>query len=323
MRFFIYFLLVSISCFSQSSTKRISGRIQLDDTWGRAIYLSYIPSFNELYALSNEMIISGVKIDSTGYFSLDIDFLPKENHLFRLHVVKKESPISSLIIGGKEQNHIFIIVNNTSNIFIEGKGVLFNDISIKGSLPNVLIQQIDRVSNTADSISIDATALQRKFSTGKVYQKLKNIADTTNYPLVSLHALYKSRFQTDYPNNKEFYFNYNKKWKNQKNIYFETFRKELSLEKKNEVYLYIFLGIILIGSISYNFYRKRKRRPQEQLKLLSIQERKVFNLLKEGKSNKEISQELNIGLNTVKTHVSNVYSKLSINSRKEALEFVV
>ena len=315
MRFCIYFLLVSISCFSQSNTKKISGRILLDDTWDRAIYLSYIPSFNELYALSSEIIISGVEIDSTGYFSLDIDFLPEENHLFRLHVVKKESPVSSLIIGGKEQNHIFIIANNTSNIFIEGKGVLFNNILIKGSLSNVL--------STADSISIDATALQRKFSTGKVYQQLKNIADTTNYPLVSLHALYKSRFQTDYSNNKEFYFNYNKKWKNQKNTYFETFRKELSLENKNEVYLYIFLGVILIGSISYSFYRKRKRRPQEQLKLLSIQERKVFNLLKEGKSNKEISQELNIGLNTVKTHVSNVYSKLSINSRKEVLEFVV
>ena len=48
------------------------------------------------------------------------------------------------------------------------------------------------------------------------------------------------------------------------------------------------------------------------MKNLSVQERKIYTLLKEGKSNKEISEELNIGLSTVKSHASNIYSKLKI-----------
>ena len=326
MRFFYCFLLfLNIHCFSQTieDEHTISGRLILDDTWEKTIYLSYIPSFNEIYSLSNEIIITGSSIDSTGYFSFNVNFLPKEEHLFRLHIVKKESPVSSLIIGGKEQNHMFIVANNSSNIYIEGKEELFNNVQIKGSLPNVLIQQIDSISDTADNVSIGATTLERKFSVEKVYKELKNIADTTNYSLVSLYALYKSKFQADFSNDRKFYLNYNNKWKSEGNVYFEVFRKELSLEKKNQTFLGAFWGvlIILMMIVIYYFYKKIKHNPQEQLNLLSIQERRVFNLLKEGKSNKEISQELNIGLNTVKTHISNIYSKLSINSRKEVLKF--
>ena len=188
-------LLLSVNCFSQTEKENyaISGRLILDDVWERAIYLSYIPSINERYSLSNEIIITGSSIDSTGYFSFDVNFLPKEDHLFRLHIVKKKSPVSSLIIGGREQNHMFIVANNSSNIFIEGKDELFTNVLIKGSPSNMLIQQIDSISNTADNVPIDASALQRKFSAEKVYQELKRIADTTNHSLVSLYALYKKQ----------------------------------------------------------------------------------------------------------------------------------
>lgn len=52
---------------------------------------------------------------------------------------------------------------------------------------------------------------------------------------------------------------------------------------------------------------------------LSIREREVFNLVVSGKSNKEIANEVNISINTVKFHVKNIYGKLNIKSRKEAL----
>jgi NarL family two-component system response regulator LiaR len=44
----------------------------------------------------------------------------------------------------------------------------------------------------------------------------------------------------------------------------------------------------------------------------------VLRLLAEGKSNKEIGAELVIGIKTVKTHVSNVLSKLGVSSRTQA-----
>jgi len=60
----------------------------------------------------------------------------------------------------------------------------------------------------------------------------------------------------------------------------------------------------------------------ERKEALSIQERRVFQLVSEGKSNKEISAELNIGLSTVKSHVHSIYGKLGIKSRKEIGKFV-
>jgi two-component system, NarL family, response regulator LiaR len=51
---------------------------------------------------------------------------------------------------------------------------------------------------------------------------------------------------------------------------------------------------------------------------LTPRETEVLRLLAQGKSNKEIGAELVIGIKTVKTHVSNVLSKLGVSSRTQA-----
>ncbi|WP_343329891.1 LuxR C-terminal-related transcriptional regulator [Polaribacter staleyi] len=53
--------------------------------------------------------------------------------------------------------------------------------------------------------------------------------------------------------------------------------------------------------------------------VLSLREDEIFQLIVAGKSNKEIGDLLNISVNTVKFHVKNIYEKLQIKSRKEAL----
>jgi DNA-binding CsgD family transcriptional regulator len=58
---------------------------------------------------------------------------------------------------------------------------------------------------------------------------------------------------------------------------------------------------------------------KENLGNLSLREREIFDLIVSGKSNKEIANEVNISINTVKFHVKNIYGKLDIKSRKEAL----
>ena len=60
-------------------------------------------------------------------------------------------------------------------------------------------------------------------------------------------------------------------------------------------------------------------RPQTSDLLLSRREGDVLRLLSEGLSNKEIASSLNISSSTVKNHMSNIYSKLGVRTRMEAL----
>jgi DNA-binding NarL/FixJ family response regulator len=52
---------------------------------------------------------------------------------------------------------------------------------------------------------------------------------------------------------------------------------------------------------------------------ISDREFEVLELLAAGRSNKEISAKLNVSPNTVKTHVANLYGKLEVKRRTEAI----
>lgn len=52
---------------------------------------------------------------------------------------------------------------------------------------------------------------------------------------------------------------------------------------------------------------------------LSMREREVLRLLAEGLSNKALARALGVSENTIKTHLANVYAKLGVGKRTEAL----
>lgn len=57
--------------------------------------------------------------------------------------------------------------------------------------------------------------------------------------------------------------------------------------------------------------------PENKLDELSLRQKKVFDLIVIGKSNKEIMDELCIELSTLKTHINKIYKILEIKNRKE------
>jgi LuxR family maltose regulon positive regulatory protein len=57
----------------------------------------------------------------------------------------------------------------------------------------------------------------------------------------------------------------------------------------------------------------------ELIEPLSERELDILNLIAEGLTNQEIATRLYLSLNTVKAHTRNIYGKLNVNSRTQAI----
>ena len=300
---------------------QIEGNIKLDSIWNNRLYLSHISDFSKMYTMSRSMIIAESDVDSSGYFKFNIDFLPKEDNLYRIHISKKGSSKASIIIGGKDENHFFIVASKNSQIKIINENTIFNHVTFLSDDKNKVLSKIDNIVRLIDSTNFNSTKIKSDFVTNAFNEQLRQIADTCNYSLVSLYALNKSKFETNIKGNTAFYQKFSEKWKNEDSVYFKNLRAKIPIKKHtfNNQIIWIF-GLLLsfgLGFLLNNRLKNRKSQSQKLIQSLSVQERKIYNLLKEGKSNKEISEEFHIGISTVKSHVSSIYNKLNVKSRKE------
>ena len=68
------------------------------------------------------------------------------------------------------------------------------------------------------------------------------------------------------------------------------------------------------------FYRNRQPvTTSDQFALLTKREQQIIKLLGEGASNNDIAQQLFVSENTVKTHLHNVFKKINVSNRLQAL----
>ncbi len=68
--------------------------------------------------------------------------------------------------------------------------------------------------------------------------------------------------------------------------------------------------------------RQLARGDSDELSALSSQERKILALIAQGKTNKEIAEEVFLSDKTVKNYVSSILSKLNLRRRSEAAAFI-
>jgi len=306
------------------SQSKINGQLNIDTLiWSPIAYLSLVPDFNDMYTMSYDMIIDKSPIDQNGKFTFDIVYFPKEDNLFRIHIAKKSDPAASLIIGGKDENHFFLIANKNSNLLIKDtcNQYFIKCINIEGYYPNQILQKINKISYYLDSTSFFESPIKNELIRSAIYEELRSYADTCTNLLVCLYALYKSNFEKNYPINKQYYKDFLSKWHAVQSPYLIEFKRKIPdiHESKTKISILIGLLSLIIGSILTIIVFKLIKKNKNPLYDLSLQERKIFSLIMNGKSNKEISEELNIGLSTVKSHVNRIYSKLEIKTRKDVL----
>ncbi len=75
---------------------------------------------------------------------------------------------------------------------------------------------------------------------------------------------------------------------------------------------------VAAGKMVFPFIDVRKMQ-QDPIESLSRKERAILDALAQGMSNRELSKELQISTNTVKFHLSNIYEKLSVKNRTQAI----
>ena len=100
----------------------------------------------------------------------------------------------------------------------------------------------------------------------------------------------------------------------------------VNLTQKEAQVNYPSLGIIALLAISIviMFYLLltldvEKEEKKDPIVTLTNMERKILILIQNDILNKEIANNLNISLSTVKTHISNIYKKLEVSSRSELI----
>ncbi|MCU0912654.1 MAG: response regulator transcription factor [Rhodobacteraceae bacterium] len=74
------------------------------------------------------------------------------------------------------------------------------------------------------------------------------------------------------------------------------------------------------GQMVFPFLDVRSLR-QDPIEQLSPRERALLEALSKGLANRDLARELGISTNTVKFHLSNLYDKLSVRSRAQAIAF--
>lgn len=77
---------------------------------------------------------------------------------------------------------------------------------------------------------------------------------------------------------------------------------------------------VAAGKMVFPFVDIRELR-QDPIQMLSRKERAILDALAKGMTNRQLSAELGISTNTVKFHLSNLYDKLSVRNRAQAIAY--
>jgi DNA-binding NarL/FixJ family response regulator len=81
----------------------------------------------------------------------------------------------------------------------------------------------------------------------------------------------------------------------------------------------VWLSPVLLGKVLDGLVARTSRAPSGPLDALTSREREVLEYMAEGMARADIASTLRVSVNTVRTHVQNLISKLGVHSTLEAV----
>jgi DNA-binding NarL/FixJ family response regulator len=83
------------------------------------------------------------------------------------------------------------------------------------------------------------------------------------------------------------------------------------------------LAPALLENIQFHLSGIQEIAEMERMEPLTTREKEILSLIAIGRRNSEIAEKLDIEEKTVKNHINNIYSKLQIKSRYEAISYML
>ena len=313
----VLFLLFATACLSLSAQTAISGYVNMKDSenWEQKVYLTKL-DIAHLKDLKYAKAVAWSPIKADGSFSFEQKHIADKNAVYRLYVNRTEKALRDTIANATA----FILSRADTMRFYKGDE-LFSDYSttnladqewkrlrefekqvFRSQLAEEDVSQLK--SYAKDSLRILMVKLIGIRQLKNKYLLDQDIAKNPNYYLTLLGELKESELPI---------------------AQYRFLEKRLAFLTQGVVeqkyawsrYINFILGflVLCLGAILV-FVRRR----QAELPDLSKQEKNIQNLILQGKTNKEIAIELFISLSTVKTHITNIYSKLKVSSRQELFQ---
>ena len=93
---------------------------------------------------------------------------------------------------------------------------------------------------------------------------------------------------------------------------------------KYDYYITVVAVLFLIAGFFISKYKQadlKKDTTENLLSTLTLKESSILQMIAEGKSNKEIAAVNFVEISTIKTHINNIYTKLGLQNRREAINY--
>ena len=318
----------------------ISGYLDTPEK-NKRVYLCLL-QFNELNAISADQILTSTVTDSLGYFSFEGSLLSDKHALYRIYANLDEDVegVQKYDMEDLKNFHNFIFSNQDTIVFKRNNKFWFSS----NHNTNPIDKEWNAYGTYAEKLRVEFLDFNNeKVINQTTYQYLRElksfVLEKESHPLTTLillGSLPENAIKKDLNDEPEFYVELLSQLNDYYNnssyaLQYKTFLDDLyRSETKEELVFYkklsyglVFLCLLFLGGMAFLGIKLKQARSIQQNLIdfsLTTQEEKVAELMIDNKTNKEIASELFISLNTVKTHIRNLYAKLEVSNRTEFVE---